>query len=217
MDGRAQPPPHSGWEAGGGLWAHKESSASWGEVTLSSPSGTPVWLTVSREATACLHVPAKTWVLRPLTQVSNGPCASQLCRGPPHWMLFPPDAVPSSGCSGPGAGQGDCGQVSCSLLHLHTTASLGGIAHFLCHGARWGHAGGALNTALCHGKARRRISEWGSHAPPWACPSSREPSSSRSPMGPCTRLLGTPTCRPPAWSVFPSVSRNGSPCHSSQW
>ena len=29
-------------------------------------------------------------------------------------MLFPSDAIPSNGCSGLGAGQGDCGQVSCS-------------------------------------------------------------------------------------------------------
>lgn len=92
-----------------------------GGGTLSSPSGTPVWFTVPHEATACLHVPAKTWVLCPLTQVSDGPCASQLCRAPPHWMLFPPDAIPSNGCSGLGAGQGDCGQVSCSQCYLSFT------------------------------------------------------------------------------------------------
>lgn len=51
------------------------------KVTLSS-TGTPVWLTVPWEATACLPMPAKTWAYCPLTPLVS-------CHG-----LFP--ALPNS-------------------------------------------------------------------------------------------------------------------------
>lgn len=123
-----------------------------GEVTLSNTSGTPVWLAVPWEATACLHVPAKIWVLRLLTQVSIFPCAL-LCNGPPHWMLHTPQTPsPPKDALARGPAKGVVGRPHFPIatpLHLHTSASRGGTAHCLCHRARWGHAGGELSTAVC--------------------------------------------------------------------
>lgn len=165
---------------------------------MSSPSGTPVWLTVPREATACLHVPAKAWVLCPLTQVSDGPCASQLCRGPPHWMVFLLDPTPSNGCSGLGAGQGDCGKVSCSHCYpsftfiplqacvaLPTFCAVGPGGDMLvvnearlCAMEKPG--GGSLSGGLMRFLRLALLPESCLLlGPPW---------------DPCTRLLGTPTC-----------------------
>ena len=145
MDGRAQPPPYSGWEAGGGLWAHKESSASWG----TSPCPALLAL-LSGLLSPERPLPVSTCQPRPGSYVFSPKC--QMVPVPPSSAGGPLIGCSSLRMPSPpmdalawGLAKGTVGSLMfplLPLLHLHTTASLGGIAHFLCHGARWGYAGG---------------------------------------------------------------------------
>lgn len=57
-------------------------------------SGTAVWLTIPGEATACLHMPAKTWVLQSLLPKLSFCHAPSLLIPAPHLMPAPPGHLP---------------------------------------------------------------------------------------------------------------------------
>ena len=95
MDGRAQPPPHLGWEAGRELWAHKESSVSWGRSpcpallallsgSLSPGRPLPVSMCQPRPG-SCVLSPKCPMVPVPPSSV-GGP----LTGWSPFWMPPPP-------------------------------------------------------------------------------------------------------------------------------
>lgn len=128
-----------------------------GEVTLSSTSGTPVWLTIPLEATVRLHMPAKTWVLLSSHQVVHLsqllPCPPSSVMGPLHMMPAPPGHHPLQRMLWPRSQQrglwADLTSPLPPFLRCPTSASLRGAAHFLCWGAslpggitkRSGHVG----------------------------------------------------------------------------
>lgn len=110
VDGLAQPPPHSGWEAGGGYEPIRSPvPAGGGHLVLYRWHSRP--LTDPWEATACLQMPARTWVLQ-------NPVPSLFTTAPSlHLPALRRAPLPSKGGSGPGASRAGCGQASTPQCH----------------------------------------------------------------------------------------------------